>query len=1107
MNQWVNYLLLNDTDADKKLENIKQPTQQKIQEILSNNLDLFQATWIGNLFKIIGWLITWMFYWIAQMMLNTLKNIFTLGGLLDNKDVTHLSHILTPLALSIMLITIAMLGLMMMTGKRIQISNVFVNLILAICFISITPYLFHTLSTMTLQFQQDQEKIPAQLSYSKEDKKHNQNMDLPSRVVQTNTVDLAEYANKDFPSRKKVKPKDLNHLYVPNNSKSIFDSFDYSEKMKPFYQGEDDDKIGYHDTLKMESRKEMSKTGHTTTPNDLLTKSIGDHIIDAGGKALEKVGIKGTKGDSKTAKQERDIIRNGVFAYQINYDQDTLVESKNKEKPVYSRMAPSEDSGAFKSAAGVLKFFDEYPLRYQANFLVLWLSLGGLAIVYLFSAFKVVKLLFDIAFQKLLTPFVALTDLTTGQKMKSLFSNIILNYSVIPIIYILFILYQILVTSVMNSNAGMGVKAIAFIALSLACIDGPDTAKRVLGIDTGVQDGKGAALGAYGAAKGAGKLAGATAGTTFKGGSSLYNKMTGGSKDGGSNNSINPFSESKSPNGNSSLDPTDLSKYDVAGSHNKSDQFDGDQSTQDNEQNINDTSEENENANKNIAGDQSNNNDDTKLQDIENENDKPGDTEISNENNENDLSNQDHPGMSNDIDHSEKTGIKGDQNEMNGLENDEKPGVNGEGQDIKDLENNNQQPGMSNDIDHSEKMGINGDQNEMNGLENDEKPGVNGEGQDIKDLENNNQQPGMSNDIDHSEKMGINGDQNEMNGLENDEKPGVNEEGQNINSLENNEQTGINDENQDVKNLENNNQPGMDNDSKTHDGLENSNTGNQLENNQFDAESNETVKGMNEISNDQQPGISKDVNNEYMQENAQSTSYPNSNSVSDTVSNSDQSERTPTNNVSQGISQGTSAPREGSISGFVPNQGQKVPASSSRSNNDINNTKDMKSIKGSPNMGQKSSTNSGISKQTAPNQHSNTSNNRAPLSYAQAKFNLRNNGAKHTPAIPIRTAPITTPMNKVPSNMGQKSSTNSGISKQTAPNQHSNTSNNRAPLSYAQAKFNLRNNGAKHTPAIPIRTAPITTPMNKVPSNMGQKSSSLDKTLNKSEISGDKNDN
>ena len=1010
MNQWVNYLLLNDTDADKKLENIKQPTQQKIQEILSNNLDLFQATWIGNLFKIIGWLITWMFYWIAQMMLNTLKNIFTLGGLLDNKDVTHLSHILTPLALSIMLITIAMLGLMMMTGKRIQISNVFVNLILAICFISITPYLFHTLSTMTLKFQQDQEKIPAQLSYSKEEKKHNQNMDLPSRVVQTNTVDLAEYANKDFPSRKKVKPKDLNHLYVPNNSKSIFDSFDYSEKMKPFYQGEDDDKIGYHDTLKMESKKEMSKGKNEATPNDLLKKSITDHIMDA---------IKGTKGDSKTAKQERDIIRNGVFAYQINYDQDTLVESKNKEKPVYSRMAPSEDSGAFKSAAGVLKFFDEYPLRYQANFLVLWLSLGGLAIVYLLSAFKVVKLLFDIAFQKLLTPFVALTDLTTGQKMKSLFSNIILNYSVIPIIYVLFILYQILVTAVMNSNAGMGVKAIGFIAVSLACIDGPDTAKRVLGIDTGVQDGKGAALGAYGAAKGAGKLAGAAAGTTFKGGNSLYNKMTGGTKDGGSNNSINPLSESKSPNGNSSLEPTDLSKYDVAGSHNKSDQFDGDQSTQDNEQNINDTSEENENANKNIAGDQSNNNDDTKLQDIENENDKPGDTEISNENNENDLSNQDHPGM--------------------------------------------------------------------------------------------------SNDIDHSEKMGINGDQNEMNGLENDEKPGVNEEGQNINSLENNEQTGINDENQDVKNLENNNQPGMDNDSKTHDGLENSNTGNQLENNQFDAESNETVKGMSELSNDQQQGISKDVNNEYMQENAQSTSYPNSNSVSDAASKSDQSVPASMNNVSQG----TSAPKAGSISGFVPNKGQTVSAPTNRGNNDINSTKDMKSIKESPNIGQKASTNSGISKQTTPNRHSNMPKNRAPLSYYQAKSNLRNNGARHTPMSNNATRQTprmkqTTPMNKVPSNMEKKSSMN-GTSK--VPRQQHNaprTSNRNVGLSYSEAKSNLRN--ALNTHSVPQQTLQrspqvkqpstnVTSSRASRPSYMAQKAPSKDNTLNKSENVGENNDN
>lgn len=51
MNQWVNYLMLNETDADSKLSNIKEPTQQEIAKILSQNSDLFQATWLGNFSK------------------------------------------------------------------------------------------------------------------------------------------------------------------------------------------------------------------------------------------------------------------------------------------------------------------------------------------------------------------------------------------------------------------------------------------------------------------------------------------------------------------------------------------------------------------------------------------------------------------------------------------------------------------------------------------------------------------------------------------------------------------------------------------------------------------------------------------------------------------------------------------------------------------------------------------------------------------------------------------------------------------------------------------------------------------------------------------------
>ena len=1061
--------MLNDTDADKKLDNIDGKTQEAIYKILSNNLDLFQASWLGNLFKIIGWLITWMFYWITQMMLNTLKNIFTLGGLLDNKDVTHLSHILTPLALFVMLITVAVLGLMMMTGKRIQISHVFVNLILATCFITMIPYLFHTLNNMTLSFIDSQEQIPNKLSYSKEEKKQNKNMDLPSQVVKMNVVDLANYANKDFPSRKKVKPKELNNLYVPNNSTSIFDSFDYSEKVKPFYQGEDDDNIGYHEILKMDSKKEMGKN---KTPNDLLKKNIIQQKWDEG---VGNIGLNNVlpNGNTKTAKQKRDIIRNGVFAYQINYDKDNWHESlsKDKDKFIYSRMAPSEDSGAFKAAAGILKFFDEYPLRYQTNFLVLWLSLGGLATVYLFSAFKVVKLMFDIAFQKVLTPFVAATDLTTGQKMKSLFSNIVLNYAVIWLIFIIFIIYNILVYTVMNSNAGMAVKAIAFIALSIACIDGPDTAKRILGIDTGVQDGKAAAFGAYGIGKGVGKAAGAGVSSS----KSLYNSMTGGKKTETSKNSNLLQSDSKASNGNSDLEPTDLSQYDMGEGQNKNEQFDGAQSTSNNDQNIDDASQDNKDINEKAEGDQNATNAESSPQDVENQNEQQAEQEVANE------------------------------NEANNLDNDQ-PGI-----------NEDTQQGLDNEQERAEKMGINDAENAENGLENDQKPGINQENQDITDLENNDQpginedtQQGLDNEQERAEKMGINDAENAENGLENDQKPGINQENQDITDLENNDQPGINEDTQEVKDLENNNQPGVNDDTDAQNGLENTHEGNTLENNQFEAESNENVKGMNELSNQQHPGITNDVNNDYMQENAQGISYPNSNGVSSAHGNANQQTSAPhtgehVSAPSNKATQQTATPKTDSVSGAMPNQGQKVSAPTN------NNLQDRKQ---SPNVGSKATTPRSTSNISSP-----PSQNHEGLSYSEAKSKARQRQLGQSPMSQQMNRPSgrmnTTDMSRrVPANLGQSSSNQRqkvGIPRQHRPTA---THNGEGRLSYSEAKSRVKSLNTHPSPNHQMqRTPQMNQPnSNQVsshtarPNNMAQKAPSMDKTLQKTETPGDNND-
>lgn len=455
----------------------------------------------------------------------------------------------------------------------------------------------------------------------------------------------------------------------------------------------------------------------------------------------------------KQRNKKNDIVRNGVFAYALDNDLGGKYKSEKDKDPIYSRMAPSEDSGAFKSGAGILKFFDEYPLRYQTNFLVLWLSLGGLAIVYLFSAFKVVKLIFDIAFQKVLAPFVAATDLTTGQKMKSLFNNIILNYAVIGIIFILFLIYEILVSTVMGSDAGFGVKAIAFIALSIACIDGPDTAKRVLGIDTGVQDGKSAALATYGAGKGIGKAT--TAGA--KGVSSLYNSMSGGKKVDAPTNNMSSSNDSKSFGGGSELEPTDMSKHDVNENNSKADQFSDGQSNQNNQENIDDISSENQQDNDDILGDQHYSDDDSAKQDVDNIAENQDDLE--NANGDNNLENRDEqPGISdsnhaeNQLDNNEHLDMNEDNKEMNDLDNDEQAGINDRNEESSnDLENNEQQGigdenETSNNLDNTEQLDVNEDNKEMTDLDNNEQPGIENDTENYNSPISNENQEAISND-------------------------------------------------------------------------------------------------------------------------------------------------------------------------------------------------------------------------------------------------------------------------------------------------------------------------------------------------------------------------
>src|SRR5699024_4713493 len=87
-------------------------------------------------------------------------------------------------------------------------------------------------------------------------------------------------------------------------------------------------------------------------------------------------------------------------------------------------------------------------------------------------------------------PWVAAADLNTLQRVKQLLSNIVTNYAVIGLVLIIFKMFMILTGAIFQSDLSFLAKVICYIGLAIAVVDGPNEAKKILGIDTGVKDGQ-----------------------------------------------------------------------------------------------------------------------------------------------------------------------------------------------------------------------------------------------------------------------------------------------------------------------------------------------------------------------------------------------------------------------------------------------------------------------------------------------------------------------------------------------------------------------------------------------------------------------------------------
>lgn len=168
-----------------------------------------------------------------------------------------------------------------------------------------------------------------------------------------------------------------------------------------------------------------------------------------------------------------------------------------------------------------------YYYRYHVNFFIAMIYLLALILVMAFSSIKLVQLVYELAAEKIMTPFIAAGDLTGGQKIRKALIGILNAYiTILCVLFLqkLFILSTeyINTTTWSDSSAANGcIKAVMIVAGALFIIDGPNFFEQIFGVDAGLKSVGQALQSAYYASQMAGGIKRAVTGMAGKVGGAM----------------------------------------------------------------------------------------------------------------------------------------------------------------------------------------------------------------------------------------------------------------------------------------------------------------------------------------------------------------------------------------------------------------------------------------------------------------------------------------------------------------------------------------------------------------------------------------------------------
>lgn len=235
--------------------------------------------------------------------------------------------------------------------------------------------------------------------------------------------------------------------------------------------------------------------------------------------------IKSGKRNGFTEKSSENIRYIDINEVVDPGDYDDLKNKNLFKKQVRSQIKKGVDELEVTNIKKDKFFFKDatpYYYRYHVNFFIAFIYLAALILVMGFSSIKLVHLVYELAAEKIMAPFIAAGDLTGGQKIRKALIGILNGYiTILCVLFLqkLFILSTEFInrTTWSDSSAANGcIKAVMIIGGALFIIDGPNFFEQIFGVDAGLKSVGQALQSAYYASQMAGGINRAITGAVGK---------------------------------------------------------------------------------------------------------------------------------------------------------------------------------------------------------------------------------------------------------------------------------------------------------------------------------------------------------------------------------------------------------------------------------------------------------------------------------------------------------------------------------------------------------------------------------------------------------------